>query len=78
METFFQDFRYGLRRLIKSARFTVAAITILALVLVAFGKQKLPEGWVDWQWAPQYIETMVAWMKQQAASRAGEYSEARP
>lgn len=29
------------------------------------GKQRLPEGWVDWRFAPEYVETMIDWIKKQ-------------
>jgi pimeloyl-ACP methyl ester carboxylesterase len=40
------------------------------------GKQKLPAGWVDWQWAPDFIKTMITWIRQEnMPSFAGENSE---
>jgi hypothetical protein len=28
------------------------------------GKQRLPEGWVDWQFAPGYVDLMIKWIKE--------------
>jgi uncharacterized protein len=36
------------------------------------GKQRLPEGWVDWQFAPGYIELMSRWIKERSMRSAEE------